>query len=76
MSQVLSGLRGNLCMLLQQNLLQLWIFSLVIYVWRGGIVVRVGLATESSHFRVLAAPLHVRPWASCLHTCASVHQAV
>jgi len=31
----------------------------------------LGLATERSQVPVPAAPLHVQPWASCLHTCTS-----
>jgi len=48
--------------------------DVVQYVWCSGW--DVGPATERSQVRVKAALLHVQPWASCSHTCASVHQAV
>ena len=34
------------------------------------------IVRASLQVRVSAAPLHVQPWASCSHTCASVYQAV
>ena len=44
-------------------------------VCRGGPVVRAS-DLQPMQVQVPAAPLHERPWASCSHTCASVHRAV
>jgi len=49
-----------------------------VIVWRGDAAQWLGVrpAITRSQVQFLAAPLHVQPWASCSHTCASVHQAV
>jgi len=48
---------------------------MILSVVHGG-VVRTSNLQPMSQVRVSATPLHVWTWASCSHTCASVHQAV
>jgi len=38
--------------------------------------VKCGVVVRASDLQPMVTPLHVQNWASCSHTCASVHQAV